>query len=520
MRTLPGLLPTIRIGTAFAELHGIEPGDVLPACLTFKDPKAHYNEAHRRGDWDGKVELFTGRRFPAGLVSRVVDHLNDQGIDVRVIEEVDAEELDLSYFTDQFLVHPRNPEFRLRDHQMRAIRAMLENTRGVVDSPTGSGKTEMIAAVCRILWESLGLRSLVIEPKKGIARQTVERLELYYGSDIPVGYFAEGERREGPILVATSGTLLTHKPRMVKGRVIAADPQIRAVVHEYEVLVYDECHRTSSPSWYEIGEASNAHRRYGVSGTPLKNQALEDARLVAMTGKVICSIPSDELVSKGYAARPKIAIVMNANATGPDLPATITTEEGAEVPLSYADEYRLAIIENDFHNTAVVKAAAWCVDRGRQTLVFCRRKDHFATLSRMLDEVGVQHIALWGGSDNMDRDQAKRSFKDKSVSCILATTIWDEGEDVPNVGAIVLGEGVKVDTVTKQRIGRGMRPDTDDVWVVDFVSLCSPKLGKHAHARAKAYEAAGYDVRLVEVWPPMTEFAERDDDLLPFDQWA
>jgi superfamily II DNA or RNA helicase len=516
MRTLPGLLPTIRIGTAFAELHGIEPGEVLPACLTFRDPRAHFNEAFRRGDWDGKVELFNGRRFPAGLVQRVVDHLTDVGVSVRIVEEVDAETLDLADLTDQYLVHPRDPSFRLRDHQLRAIRAMLESTRGVVDSPTGSGKTEMIAAACRYLYEHLGLRSLIVEPKKGIAQQTATRLGLYYGSDIQVGYFAEGERREGPIIVATAQTLLAHRSRMSKGRVISADPQIRAVVNEYEVLVYDECHRTSSPSWYEIGEASTARRRYGLSGTPLKDQALEDARLVAMTGKVICSIPADELVSKGYAARPKIAIVMNSNASGPDLPE----KDEDDKALTYADEYRLAVIENEFHNTAVVKAAAWCVDRGRQTLVFCRRMEHFQTLSRMLDEVGVQHIALWGGSSNMDRDQAKRSFKDKTIRCILATTIWDEGEDVANVGAIVLGEGVKVTTVTKQRIGRGMRPDTDDVWVVDFVSLCSPKLSKHAHARAKAYEAAGYDVCLVESWPPMTEFIERDDDLLPFEKWA
>lgn len=522
MKKLPGLVPTIDVGAAYAELRGIEPGEVFPHCLRFFDQRAPYNESYRRGDWDGYAELYRGRQFPAGLTHLVTEYLASRGVAVRVLRQ-EMPTLAIAELTDQYLVHPHNSAFRLRDHQMRAIHACLRHLRGVVDSPTGSGKTEDIAAVARFLYEHLGWRTLIVEPKKGIARQTVERLEMYYGSDIAVGYFAEGERREGPITVATGQTLLAHKPRLVKGRVQSADPLIRTVVHEYEVLIYDECHRTSSTSWYEIGELSTAQVRLGFSGSPLKNNALEDARLCAMTGPVICSIPADELVSKGYAAKPKIAIVMSDNASGPALPETKKVEKDdgrvLDVPLSYAEQYQLAVIENDWHNTAVVKSAAWLVDRGRQTLVLCRRKQHFDTLSSMLDAEGIQHIALWGESENMDRDQAKRSFKDKTVSCILATTIWDEGEDIPNVGAIVLAEGVKVDTVTKQRIGRGMRPDTEDVWVVDFVSLCSQKVGKHAHARAKAYEAAGYDIRLVETWPPRAGFVDDDADLLPFENW-
>ena len=516
----------IRIRGSQAQLHGIEPGRVLPECLTFLHPQRWHNAAFRRKDWDGKVELFSGRIFPAGLAQRVAAYITEVfGEDVEIVEPREVEEVDLQYLTPQYIVDPRKPGFALRPHQLEAIEAVLTNMRGIIKSPTGSGKSEMVIAGARYLWEEFGHRSLIVEPKKGIARQMRERAQMYYEDDIQVGFLGEGCREVGPVTVATAQTLIGFRPRRRKRRTIPADPVLREVVKSFEALWYDECHHSSSDSWYEIGLESHAVRRYGLSGTPLKDEDLFDAKLEGVTGPVIYEAAPDALIDQGFAAKPKIAMVMHEHASGPELPTEIRLVKNPrtgqsiqkKVALPYAKAYVQGVVENSHHNRAVVRSTEWLVDKGRQTIVLCRRKAHFLALAEMFEERGLDFLAVWGDTDNSDRDHAKRLFGDRKINVVLATTIWDEGEDVPNVEAIVLAEGVKTSTNSKQRIGRGMRADSEDVWVVDFVPLCHPKLISHALSRAKAYESEGYETTAVEEWPAPED--DSGDDLLPFERW-
>lgn len=521
----------IRVRGAQAELHGVDAERVLPECLRFPHPQARYSRAFREGDWDGKVDLFNGRQFPAGLAQRVIDFLTTRGQTVELIELRAKTEVDCSRLSPTYIVDPSKDGFALREHQMDGILALLQNVRGIVKSPTGSGKTEVMCAAARYLWEELGWRTLIVEPKLGIAVQTHRRFETYYRGDVRVGLLAEGRRDEGPVMIATAQTLLSFKPRLRKGKkgrrsqMIPADDLVREVVKEYEVLMFDECHRTSSDSWYEIAMESGAYRRFGLSATPIVDEDLRDARLIAATGPVIFDAKSVDLIEQGYAARPKIVMVMHPNASGPNLPAerkAVRTRGGRvmlkEVPMPYQQAYERGIVQNETHNRAVTMAVEWLVKNGRQTIVLCRRKEHFVRLAELFEQAGLEFAAVWGDTETHERNSVKAAFGNRTINVVLATTIWDEGEDVALVEAIVLAEGVKVSTNSRQRVGRGMRPDSADVWVVDFVPTCHPKLHEHAYQRALSYEAEGYEVRLLDRWPGSGEL-DFGDELLPFKEW-
>lgn len=523
---------TIRIKGALAEISGIDVEQVLQSCLRYDHPQKKFNLAFQRGDWDGKVELFKGSSFPCGLVSRVVERLTDLGRDVRIIEEDDTKPVSTDRLTPQYIVDPAKPGFALRAHQLDAIRAVLQNPRGVIKSPTGSGKSEVMIAAARYFWEELGYRTLIIEPKRGLALQTAERAELYYQGDVKVGLLADGIRRVGPVTVATAQTLLNFKPRIRKGnkrnpsRMVPADPILKEVVREYEILMFDECHRASSESWYEIAMASSATRRYGFSATPLVSDDFRDARLIGAAGPIILNVNTVDLIEQGYAAKPKIVMVMSENASGPLLSSpvrpvkdSITRQVVAHSNhIPYSEAYQRGIVENDAHNRAVVRAVAWLVERGRQTIVLSRRKAHFMRLAELMEDAGISFGSVWGATDSSDRDHVKRAFGERRIRVLLASTIFDEGEDLKSVEAIVLAEGVKVSTNSRQRVGRGMRPDSSDVWVVDFVPTCHPKLADHAYRRALAYEQEGYEVRVVEDWPSADD-PDPGDSLLPFLDW-
>lgn len=299
-------------------------------------------------------------------------------------------------------------------------------------------------------------------------------------------------------------------------------------------LISHNCHRASSDMWYDIAMNSAAVRRYGFSGTPIKDSEIDDMKLIGATGPIIFDVGATGLIEKGLAAKPKITMVMSKNASGPSIEAAVeddyereaarlkeehakkkrATKKKAPEPRKYQLAYKRGIIHNDVHNRAVVRGAQWMVDRGRKTLLLCRYKEHFDILAQMLEADGTQFVGVWGQTDNSDRDHAKEAMGDGRVNLVLATGIWDEGEDIPGVNGIVLAEGVKATTNSRQRVGRGMRGDTEDVWVIDFVPTCDDTLQEHAAQRAEAWEGEGYEVIVWRDWP------EGDSDLrLPFERW-
>ena len=525
------LRATIRVQGSWAKLSAPgAPADILEGCLTVPHPRPEGVEAYREGNWDGLVRLFEsdGRQFPAGLTRRVADYLAaEHGYEVRLIGW-DPDPIDLSRMCRDYL--PPLGKFReFWDHQYEAVLTMLSHRRGLLESPTGSGKSAVIAAVARYLWEERGWRTLVLAPSKGIMHQLYETLQAWYDGDLPVGLCGDGQRELGVVVVATAQTMQGYRPRRRKvrkkkhTRVHPPDPVLAQIVDTFEVVWADETHRASAGTWYQLLMDCKAKHRYGCSGTPLKDEELADTRLIAAIGPVVYRVETAPLIAAKLTAKPKILMVSATGASGPHIDDQVERQLRAahaagESASRYALAYQLGVVENEFMHRAAARSCAWMVDHGRRALLLCRRLDHFARLSDLLEETGLPFVAVHGSSDKSDRDHAKRALREGRTSVALATTIWDEGEDLAGVGGLVLAEGIKSLVTTIQRIGRGMRNDTDDLWVVDLVPECHKMLLEHACVRADLYERVGYEVRIQETWPlPHEQWS--DADLLPFEAW-
>lgn len=510
----------IKIDGPYATLHGIEePADTLDSCLSILDPKRFYNGAFRAKRWDGKVRFHELNRFPAGLTSIVVEHLRDMGLDPSV-KAVGGGKVDVKVERDVL----RGVE--LWDHQFEAVKAIMGKARGYLEEPTGSGKTGVIAAAALYFWVEFGWRSLVLTSKKGIAVQTWRAVQEFVGEAADVGIVGDSMREDGDIVIGTAQTLQNANTRWVyrkegrkKKRVrIAGQQDLRDIIASADVLFLDECHHASADTWYEIAMACPATRRYGLSGTATKkDEVLADRRMIAATGPLLHQTPATVLIDKGLAAKPKIAMVMSPNASGEMLPEVWDEAREKSVPMPYRDAYTAAMVRSREHNLTVVRATQWLIARGRKVLVMCRKKEHFTHLSEMFDARDMHIEKVWGATATEQRDRVKEQFSDGEIDGVLATTVWDEGEDVGGIDAIVLAEGVKVETSSVQRIGRGMRKDSEDVWVVDIVPVSHKKLMEHALKRCEAYEERGYEVMIVDDWPRMN--SPVPDDMLPFESW-
>jgi len=502
-------LATVHVGSGWARVDGV-PLRCFLTALTFPHPQRFHNRAYRDGRWDGNVSVNKGLSFPAGLVGVVRDHLEEQRIEVRVVNEYQSARVDPDAITPGVL-----DGITLWDHQLRLARRCIRVRRGVIHAPTAAGKTAMMLAAARVFHDVHGWRSLIVEPKKGLAWQTVEQAARFYGGRMTVGLCGDSRRGYGDLTVGTAQTLIGFDARRHGSGTIPGDFKIREVIESADVLFLDECHHTSSDQWFTIAMACRAHRRYGVSATPFRHDDLSDARMIGATGPLVGHVEPAELMDAGLVTRPRIVVVRARGASEKEMEPV----RGVYSP-SYQDAYRRGVIESRAHNGAVVRAVEWMVDRGRRVLVLCRYRDHFQTLARMLDGEGLDCEGLWGDTPIVERDRVKARMAAGRLPVLLATGVMGEGEDLRGVSGIVLADGVKNASTALQRIGRGMRTGALSdgyLWVVDIVPVCHRTLRSHGESRVRAYAGSGYDVRVLTEWP---EMGKGDDaGLLPFQEW-
>jgi superfamily II DNA or RNA helicase len=71
---------------------------------------------------------------------------------------------------------------------------------------------------------------------------------------------------------------------------------------------------------------------------------------------------------------------------------------------------------------------------------------------------------------------------------LIATTLADEGLDIPSLDALILGGGGKSSTRAYQRVGRVLRPSEgkEKAMILDFIDA-APYLDGHSQARLALY---------------------------------
>ena len=107
---------------------------VLHQFLSVKVPNHYFSRKYRIGQWDGTKKFFNlgSRTLYTGLLDLVRGHLVEQGIQCLVVDK----RTPVSSENNPLNLHG----ITLRPYQTTAIRQAVADTRGIVASPTGSGK--------------------------------------------------------------------------------------------------------------------------------------------------------------------------------------------------------------------------------------------------------------------------------------------------------------------------------------------------------------------------------------------
>ena len=123
--------------------------------------------------WDGRVRLFspgTGKIY-YGLLPYVQKFLKEQGYEIEYEGDFGVKKLDKNV-TDRFVRSIEKGKFRARDYQIDAVHSVLESGRGLILSPTGSGKSFIIYALVRYYIQKFtDKKILIVVPTTSLVEQ-------------------------------------------------------------------------------------------------------------------------------------------------------------------------------------------------------------------------------------------------------------------------------------------------------------------------------------------------------------
>lgn len=426
-------------------------------------------------NWDGRYRLFKkSGKFPIGMFQTVQEVLRNHGVLYEVRDRranVRGQEIPLregTYFVPRY-------------YQENATRAAVKASSGIIQAATGAGKTLIISMILA----KYNCRTVVYVIGTDLLYQMKKTIEEAFG--VECGIVGDGHCDIKQITVATvwsaaaafnqkvtysDNDLHVDSARKNKALNKAA---VRKMVEDAELFFVDECQYAAANTIQFLHKSSkSAKYRFLLSGTPWRDTG-DDILIEAVGGPKFFQISASELIREGYLVPPKIHFVEVPGKRG--------------IGKKYQEIYNNYIVENEVRNQKIVDATKKLVAAGRRVLILIVRKNHGKILQEML-EGDLTVASLDGSNKTEDRKEAVRAMRAGEVDVLIASKIFDQGVDIPELDALVLAGSGKSTGRALQRIGRVIRTgpkNKKDAIVVDFYDNCK-YLRDHSKSRYKIYK--------------------------------
>lgn len=436
------------------------------------------------GGWDGKVRLLQkSGKFPIGLLAMVCDFLDEKGLKHEIIDL----RPDIKYGKS---VPQVNNDFEPRSYQTRAVKTACNKGSGIIKMATGAGKSFVISSVVA----KYNIPTIVYVIGIELLHQMKKTIESSYG--IECGIVGGGEcdvSKQVTIMTIWSAASAFNKKVKItdndttlesKKQINALNKElVRKKVQEAQLFIFDECQYAASETLQFLHRASvSAKHRFLFSGTPWRDTG-DDILIEAVSGPKIVDINATYLIKNDYLVKPKIYFL--------DVPVM------RGVGKNYHDVYKNYIVENDDRNDLIIKSARKLVKEGKKVLILVVRVSHGDVLMEKLsDEFKVKFLD--GAKSSKMRMDSIQEMKDGELDILIASKIFDQGVDIPELDALILAGSGKSSGRALQRIGRVIRKSKgkEAAIVVEFFDNCK-YLRDHSEARIKVYKSEpGFDIKI------------------------
>ena len=429
-------------------------------------PNPQYRERERRGLWVGNTPKYlwlyrvdsSDLIVPTGVGKQVRQFLSER------------DQISVQLADNDILEYKGN--IPLYDYQKTAVEAMRRTSCGILQSPCGSGKTQMGIALAAVLKRKV----LWVTHTQDLLTQSFARAEQYFPAET-LGTITDGKVRLGSHMTfATVQTL--SKLDLTQYR------------DAWDVVIVDECHRLAgSPTqvtmFYKVMNSLAARYKYGLSATVHRSDGMIKSTF-AVLGPVVYQVPDEAVadkIMKVRICRRDTGLAINRSCLDTD--GTLVYNE----LLSYLGESRE-------RNELIVKDLI--SQAGHSCLVLASRLEQLRNIRNMLPEELREVSAMIDGRMTSKRGKAEREAAIEDMRTgrkrILFASfgLAKEGLDIPRLDRLYLVSPQKDYAVVTQSIGRIARKadgKTDAVCYdyVDDIQFCENQFKR----RKTHYRKAG-----------------------------
>lgn len=336
----------------------------------------------------------------------------------------------------------------LYDYQEVAVEEMVRAKCGILQSPAGSGKTQMgIALAAR-----LGRKTLWLCHTLDLVKQSKERAEQYMDKSF-MGFIKEGKVEIGTgITFATIQTM--------------SKLDLSRYKDEWDCIITDEVHRVSgSPTaitqYQKVLNNLSARHKYGLSATVHRSDGMIEATY-ALVGQIAYKVPDEAVADKIM----KVGIYPVG--TGIEGSRQMLNTDGT---LNYS-KLITYLTENEERQKVIVEELR--ANEGHSCLILSDRLEHLADLMRRLgsDEAVMISGKMTSKTGKVEREKAINEMRKGNKKYLFATySLAKEGLDIPRLDRLFLTTPQKDYAVVTQSIGRIARAfeGKSDPIAYDFV---------------------------------------------------
>lgn len=322
----------------------------------------------------------------------------------------------------------------LYDYQEAAKEAMLKAYYGILQSPAGSGKTQVGIALAA----ALGRKTLWLTHTRDLLSQSKNRAEQYMSPSL-TGTITEGRVQIGKaITFATVQTMCN----LDLGR-------YRDV---WDCIIVDECHRvagtpTSVTQFSKVLNSLAARHKYGLSATVHRADGMI-AATYALLGQIAYQVPDAAVAEK------VMTVSVLPRPTHQGLSREFLDTDGTII---YA---KLVNFLADRYDRNELIAADLVENRDHYNLILSDRLSHLEYLMKHLprdlrDQAVMVDGKMTSKKAKAMREQAIEDMRQGRKRYLFATySLAKEGLDIPRLDRLYLATPQKDYAVITQSIGR------------------------------------------------------------------
>ncbi len=352
-------------------------------------------------------------------------------------------------------------DYDLREYQADALSAWHDaGTRGVLELPTGAGKT--VIAIRAMV--DLGVPTLVVVPTIDLLEQWIRELETEF--DVPIGRFGGGEQRQEPITVSTYDS---------------AYLKAEDVGDAFEFVVFDEVHHLGGEGFRDVARLLAAPARLGLTATFERSDGAHEA-VAELVGERVYALDVDDLAGEHLAPYDIRRIEVELT---PEERERYEAKQGtfveylreSDITFTSGSDYRKLVMRSGTDPRA--REALLAKSAAREIMMNAERK--LERLGSILDRHREDRVIVFTAHTELvyriserflipaitaetgaaERREILQRFRDGTYSRVVAANVLDEGVDVPDANVAVVLSGSGSEREFTQRLGRVLRPKAD-----------------------------------------------------------